>query len=263
MTTSEQDLRSSLKTLIGERDAIEMEIQTLSAKLSAPNMPGLIGGLLDSEVRARPGWRGGAACPSSFLPALSPLPSALSEPSAPAASSLVPQGFPRADVDIFQIRTDRHRLAELHTDHKGLTARIEKGMLALHALLREKKDKAAEGGEVPTVPAETSQPGPKAREGAAATVAAAAAAPRPAAPPVAPEAPAAPSHGAPLALIDSVAEGSPASRGGKTMKPLVLACLSIKSFFLTPLRSSVPNPIPLLRKHPSPMVHPQDSTWAT
>ncbi|CAI5466335.1 unnamed protein product [Closterium sp. Yama58-4] len=35
------------------------------------------------------------------------------------------EGFPRADIDIPRVRSDRHRLATLHSDHKQLTGQIE------------------------------------------------------------------------------------------------------------------------------------------
>jgi 26S proteasome regulatory subunit N4 len=38
------------------------------------------------------------------------------------------EGFPRADVDIHTVRTKRHRLACLNTDHQALMAVIEAGL---------------------------------------------------------------------------------------------------------------------------------------
>mmetsp|Transcript_38606 Transcript_38606/g.83942 ORF Transcript_38606/g.83942 Transcript_38606/m.83942 type:complete len:223 (+) Transcript_38606:128-796(+) len=43
------------------------------------------------------------------------------------------EGFPRADVDVHQARISRNRLAVLKNDHKDLSARLEQGLLALHA----------------------------------------------------------------------------------------------------------------------------------
>lgn len=46
------------------------------------------------------------------------------------------EGFPRADVDVYQARQDRACLSMLKNDHKDLTARLEQGMHALHAAAR-------------------------------------------------------------------------------------------------------------------------------
>jgi len=50
-------------------------------------------------------------------------------------------GFPRADLDIAQIRTVRTQVIRLKNDHKDLMSRIEKG---LHALHQENRDVEAE-----------------------------------------------------------------------------------------------------------------------
>ena len=46
---------------------------------------------------------------------------------------LTPDGFPRADIDVAQIRTTRARIIHLKNDHKALMARIEKGLHERHA----------------------------------------------------------------------------------------------------------------------------------
>lgn len=48
-------------------------------------------------------------------------------------SLLDKDGYPRSDIDVHAVRTDRHRLILLTNDHKALTSRIEKLMHALHA----------------------------------------------------------------------------------------------------------------------------------
>eukprot|EP00873_Tetraselmis_striata_P046606 jgi/Tetstr1/466870/TSEL_011327.t1 len=96
------------------------------------------------------------------------------------------EGFPFANVDVFQVRTDRHRLAVLHNDHKAITSRIEANMHQLHALAREAKPPPATSDAA----AESSVPRTAA----------------PSDPPA--EAPAA------FAIIDEVSEGSPASTAG-------------------------------------------------
>ena len=42
------------------------------------------------------------------------------------------EGFPRNDIDLFDIRKNRNRLACLQTDHVNLMKDIEKGLFALH-----------------------------------------------------------------------------------------------------------------------------------
>ncbi|GAB2300206.1 hypothetical protein Dimus_034245 [Dionaea muscipula] len=43
------------------------------------------------------------------------------------------EGFPRADIDIPNVRVDRHRLAELKNDHKDVSEKINKNIQLLHA----------------------------------------------------------------------------------------------------------------------------------
>ena len=43
-----------------------------------------------------------------------------------------PQGFPRADIDIYEVRTKRHRYACLQTDHKAMMKTLEMELKALH-----------------------------------------------------------------------------------------------------------------------------------
>ncbi|CAD7699813.1 unnamed protein product [Ostreobium quekettii] len=47
------------------------------------------------------------------------------------------EGYPRSDIDLHAVATDRNRLAALMNDHKQLTARIERQMHQLHAEARE------------------------------------------------------------------------------------------------------------------------------
>ncbi|KAF2246707.1 26S proteasome non-ATPase regulatory subunit 9 [Trematosphaeria pertusa] len=46
-------------------------------------------------------------------------------------------GFPRADIDVAQIRTTRARIVRLKNDYKDLMSRIEKGLHEHHARLQE------------------------------------------------------------------------------------------------------------------------------
>jgi len=47
-----------------------------------------------------------------------------------------PEGFPRSDVDVYDIRAKRQRLACIQTDYKNIMAEIEKEVLRLHSLRR-------------------------------------------------------------------------------------------------------------------------------
>lgn len=52
------------------------------------------------------------------------------------------EGFPRSDIDLFEIRKNRNRLACLQTDHVNLMKEIEKGLFSLHEkyIREESKD---------------------------------------------------------------------------------------------------------------------------
>ncbi|XP_028822597.1 26S proteasome non-ATPase regulatory subunit 9-like [Denticeps clupeoides] len=43
------------------------------------------------------------------------------------------EGYPRADVDLYQIRTARHSISCLQNDHKAIMLRIEESLHRLHA----------------------------------------------------------------------------------------------------------------------------------
>ena len=43
-----------------------------------------------------------------------------------------PQGFPRDDIDVVQVRTARNKIACLQNDHKELMRQIEAGLLQVH-----------------------------------------------------------------------------------------------------------------------------------
>ncbi|XP_010275822.1 PREDICTED: 26S proteasome non-ATPase regulatory subunit 9 [Nelumbo nucifera] len=44
------------------------------------------------------------------------------------------EGFPRSDIDIPAVRADRHRLADLHNDHKDITDKINENLQVLHSV---------------------------------------------------------------------------------------------------------------------------------
>ena len=52
----------------------------------------------------------------------------------PAAAAV--QGFPRSDIDITAVRTDRNRVVCLSNDHKALSNRIHVMLAQLHELQR-------------------------------------------------------------------------------------------------------------------------------
>lgn len=102
-------------------------------------------------------------------------------------SLLTPDGFPRADIDVAQIRTARARIIHLRNDYKDLMARIEKHIHEHFASL-------AEGAA--DAPASSSDPGDAAR-------------PEPALRDYVPE-----QLADPFAKINTVAPGSPAASAG-------------------------------------------------
>ncbi|KAI3397879.1 hypothetical protein diail_10280 [Diaporthe ilicicola] len=69
-------------------------------------------------------------------------------------SLLTPDGFPRADIDVAQIRTARARIIHLRNDYKDLMAKIEKHIHEHFASLVEN----ATDAEVPTAVADPPEP---------------------------------------------------------------------------------------------------------
>ncbi|KAM8961491.1 26S proteasome non-ATPase regulatory subunit 9 [Pelodytes ibericus] len=52
-------------------------------------------------------------------------------------------GYPRADVDIYQVRTARHSIICLQNDHKAIMKEIEDALHNLHAREKENRSKGA------------------------------------------------------------------------------------------------------------------------
>eukprot|EP00743_Colponemidia_sp_Colp-15_P002405 GILK01002608.1.p1 GENE.GILK01002608.1~~GILK01002608.1.p1 ORF type:complete len:227 (+),score=24.04 GILK01002608.1:83-682(+) len=50
------------------------------------------------------------------------------------------EGFPRADIDLFHVRTLRNRLACLQTDHMQLMKKIEDGLYLIHSAVIPEKE---------------------------------------------------------------------------------------------------------------------------
>jgi 26S proteasome regulatory subunit N4 len=86
-----------LNTLIAQREALELEADAIGSELRSPGPNG--------------------------------------EPPAGLKDKLVDkEGFPRADIDIYRVRTLRGRLAVLNTDHKALMKTIEAEVTRLHGI---------------------------------------------------------------------------------------------------------------------------------
>ncbi|XP_069475692.1 26S proteasome non-ATPase regulatory subunit 9 isoform X1 [Ambystoma mexicanum] len=51
------------------------------------------------------------------------------------------EGYPRADIDVYQVRTARHNIACLQNDHKEIMKEIEEALHRLHAREKEKRMK--------------------------------------------------------------------------------------------------------------------------
>ncbi|XP_051490402.1 26S proteasome non-ATPase regulatory subunit 9 [Apus apus] len=55
------------------------------------------------------------------------------------------EGFPRDDIDLYQVRTARHNIICLQNDHKALMKQVEEALHQLHA--REKEKQARDEAE--------------------------------------------------------------------------------------------------------------------
>eukprot|EP00887_Chlorella_sp_A99_P004437 scaffold30.g4437.t1 len=97
------------------------------------------------------------------------------------------QGYPRGDMDVAAIRTDRHQVIVLSNDHKALTSRMDALLHQLHAQSHDAgaSSSARANGAAPPAPA-----------------------------PAAPAATPVPAAGRPFAVVDEVAPDSPASAAG-------------------------------------------------
>ncbi|XP_063171649.1 26S proteasome non-ATPase regulatory subunit 9 [Candoia aspera] len=51
------------------------------------------------------------------------------------------EGYPRADVDVYQVRTARHNIICLQNDHKALMHQVEQGLHQLHAREKGKRER--------------------------------------------------------------------------------------------------------------------------
>lgn len=73
------------------------------------------------------------------------------------------EGFPRADVDLFQIRTARHSISFLQNDHKAIMVEIEEALHKLHAWEKAKHDQDQAEAQTERMEQEPSLPPPFAR----------------------------------------------------------------------------------------------------
>lgn len=155
---------------------------------------------------------------------ISAIASALTAPGAPGlAGNLVDaEGFPRADVDIHAVRTQRNRLACLRTDHAAVSRDLE---AALH-------DALAPSDAAPEASGEAS--------GAAS---------QPAAPIVPAPPPRIPVTRAAFAVIDEVAPGGPAETAGLRVGDEVLVFGGISLRALVTVSSALGALPGLLREH--------------
>lgn len=76
-------------------------------------------------------------------------------------SLLTPDGFPRADIDVAQIRTARARIIHLRNDYKDLMARIEKH---IHEHFASLADGAADAPASSSADADAARPEPALRD---------------------------------------------------------------------------------------------------
>eukprot|EP00271_Cylindrocystis_brebissonii_P013525 TRINITY_DN33408_c0_g1_i1.p1 TRINITY_DN33408_c0_g1~~TRINITY_DN33408_c0_g1_i1.p1 ORF type:complete len:286 (+),score=86.21 TRINITY_DN33408_c0_g1_i1:152-1009(+) len=154
------------------------------------------------------------------------------------------EGFPRADLDILSVRTSRHRLAVLHTDHKEITAKIERIVHELHSAkvggvaaaplqqqqqLPQKRNAAGLPTNTPTSsaapPPPSTSPLPSAkRDFGSTSMDANSSSPLPSPPPASPIFSFYPRSSLPeaFAVIDQLSEGSPAAVDGLELGDLVL-----------------------------------------
>ena len=87
--------RERLNRMVAQRDALELEADAIASELNSPG-------------------------PNN-------------EPPAGIKTSLIDkEGFPRGDIDLFNVKAKRQRLAVINTDHKALMSEIEKVLHMVH-----------------------------------------------------------------------------------------------------------------------------------
>ncbi|XP_038868969.1 26S proteasome non-ATPase regulatory subunit 9-like isoform X1 [Salvelinus namaycush] len=73
------------------------------------------------------------------------------------------EGFPRADVNVYQIRTARHSISCLQNDHKAIMVEIEEALHRLHAREKAKRDQDQAESQAESMEQEVTLPSPFAR----------------------------------------------------------------------------------------------------
>lgn len=172
-----QALRSTLNVLSAQRDALEAEADAIHSELTSPGVNG----------------EPPAGIKTSFIDA---------------------EGYPRGDIDIFNVKDKRRRLAEINTDYKALMKQIEQTMMELHK-------------ELPPVPATETTSSP-------ASVST-------------------PSAPKPMAKLDEIFPGSPAATAGIELNDLLIEFGTVTSNTESFLKSivelvgkNVNQPIPIV-----------------
>ncbi|XP_053181311.1 26S proteasome non-ATPase regulatory subunit 9 [Scomber japonicus] len=73
------------------------------------------------------------------------------------------EGFPRADVNLYQIRTARHSISCLQNDHKAIMLEIEEALHRLHAREKAKRDQDEAEAQEEAMEQQVTLPSPFAR----------------------------------------------------------------------------------------------------
>ncbi|XP_019394279.1 PREDICTED: 26S proteasome non-ATPase regulatory subunit 9 isoform X1 [Crocodylus porosus] len=73
------------------------------------------------------------------------------------------EGYPRADVDLYQVRTARHNIICLQNDHKAVMRQVEEALHQLHAREKEKRARDEAEAQAEAVSRNQSLPQPFAR----------------------------------------------------------------------------------------------------
>ncbi|XP_036383628.1 26S proteasome non-ATPase regulatory subunit 9 [Megalops cyprinoides] len=73
------------------------------------------------------------------------------------------EGYPRADVDVYQVRTARHSISCLQNDHKAIMVEIEEALHKLHAAEKAKRERDQVEAQAEAMEQEVSLPPPFAR----------------------------------------------------------------------------------------------------
>ncbi|KAL6114123.1 psmd9 [Pungitius sinensis] len=73
------------------------------------------------------------------------------------------EGFPRADVDVYHVRTARHSISCLQNDHKAIMEEIEEALHKLHAGEKAKRGRDEAGAQEEAMEQQVTLPPPFAR----------------------------------------------------------------------------------------------------